>query len=154
MALPEGMSACAMCVELMTGTTFVDYSDWLSVVDPPTQTRDAGEAYVYGEDTAVIGIGRRGPVDVTIRGVWTDVGTTADPFYVTMTEFITACGDMVAVRWSPGGCATTHRSFRTSTTKSEVISLTYPGGDAGSADVIMWEAVIRSPDITEAAWAA
>jgi len=140
-----------MCVELMAGgTTWTDYSDFLTVVEPPTQTRDVGEAYVFGEDTAVLGSGRLAPTDVTIRGVWTDA--TTDPFYAVEAEFTTACGDMVAVRWSPGGCTTDHRSYRTSTTASEVVSLTYPGGDAGSSDVIMWEAVIRSPDITEATW--
>lgn len=152
MALPSGMSACSMCVELMAGgTTFTDYSDNLSVVEPPTQTRTTGEAYVFGEDTAVTAVGKREPVEVTVRGVWAE-GTT-DPFYAVLAEFITACGDMVAVRWSPGGCTTAHDSFRTSTTASEVVSFSYPGGDSGSADVLMWEMVIRSPDITRAAWA-
>jgi len=140
-----------MCVEIMAGgTTWADYSDYISVIDPPTQTRYSAEAYVFGEDTAVLGSGRLAPTEVTIRGVWGD--TTTDPFYVTMTEFQTACGDMVAVRWAPAGCVTSHRAYRTSTTASEVISLTYPGGDASSADVIMWEAVIRTPDIPEAAY--
>jgi len=151
MALPDGMSACTMCVQLMAGgTAWTDYSDYLSVVEPPTQTRETSEAYVFGEDTAVIGAGRLAPVDVKVRGVWTN--STADPFYAVETEFTTACGDMVAVRWAPAGCATTSRAYSTSTSKSEVISLTYPGGDANSADVITWEMVIRSPDITEAAY--
>lgn len=150
MALPSGMSSCAMCVELMTGTAWVDYSDYLSVVEPPTLTRSSAEAYVFGEDTAVLGFGKLEPIEVTVRGIYTD--STADPCYAVMTEFQTACGDKVAVRWSPAGCTTAHRSFRTHTTASEVLSWTPPGGDSGSADVLMWEAVIRSPDLTEAAW--
>ena len=152
MALPDGMSACSMCVELMAGgTTWTDYSDNLSVVDPPAQSRPTGAAYVFGEDTAVIGVGKREPTTVTVRGVFAE--GTADPFYAVLTEFITACGDMVAVRWSPAGCATSHDAFYTSTTKSEVVRLQYPGGDAGSADVIMWEFDVYTPDITRAAWA-
>lgn len=151
MALPSGMSACTMCVELMVGgTAWTDYSDYLSVVEPPTQTREVSEAYVFGEDIAVLGAGRRTPVDVTVRGVWTNA--TADPFYAVETEFTTACGDMVAARWAPAGCATTSRAYSTSTTATEVISLTYPGGDSASADVITWEMVLRTPDITEAAY--
>jgi hypothetical protein len=145
------MSACAMCVELMAAaTTFTDYSDNLSVVEPPTQTRMSAEAYVFGEDIAAIGVGKREPVEVTVRGVFAE--GTADPFNEVLTEFITACGDRVAVRWSPGGCTTDNDSFRTSTTASEVISLTYPGGDSSSPDVIMWEMVIKSPEITRAVW--
>ena len=151
MALPAGMSACNMCVEIMAGgTTWTDYSDYLTVVEPPTQTRKSAEAYVYGEDTAVLGMGKLEPIGVTIRGIWTDA--TADPCYAVMSEFQTACGDMVAVRWAPASCTTAHRAYRTSTTASEVLSWTPPGGDAGSADVLTWEAVIRSPDLTEGAY--
>jgi len=151
MALPSGMSACSMCVEVMAGgTTWTDYSDYISVLEPPTQTREIGSAYVLGEDTALLGSGRLAPVGVTVRGVYTDA--TADPGYAIMSEFQTACGDMVAVRWAPAGCTTAHRSFRTSTTASEVSSFQYVGGDAASADVLMWEAEITSPDITEAAY--
>jgi hypothetical protein len=135
----------------MTGTSWVDVSDNLSVVDPPTLTRDTAVAYVFGESPPVIGIGRLTPTEVTIRGVWAQ--TTADPFYTVYAQFTAACGGFVAVRWSPAGCATTSDAFYTSTTESVVTSLTYPGGDAASADVILWEANIYSPDITRAAWA-
>lgn len=140
-----------MCVEIMTGTAWVDVSDNLSVVEPPEQTRSSASTFVFGEDTAVIAVGRREPVTVTVRGVFAE--GTADPFYTVLTEFITACGDMVAVRWSPAGCATTHDAFYTSTTLSEVTRLGYPGGDANSADVILWEFDVFSPDITRATWA-
>ena len=150
MALPSGMSSCEMCVDIMTGTTWVSVSDNMSVVTPPTQTRPTGEAYVFGEDVAVIGVGKRQPVDVTVRGIWAE--GTADPFYSVYAEFTTPCGDLVAIRWGPGGCTTTNDVFYTSTTKSEVISLTFPGGDSSSADIIMYEFVVRTPDITRATW--
>ena len=150
MALPAGVSACNMCVQLMTSTTWTDYSDHLSVVDPPVQTRPTGEAYVFGEDTAVTGVGKRGPMDVLVRGVWVAGSTTASVFYTVYQEFTAACGDMVAVRWGPDGCTTSKDVFYTSTTKSEVTSLTFPGGDAGSADIIMFEFVVHTPDVTHA----
>jgi len=152
MALPEGMSACSMCVEIMTGgTVFVDASDELGVVTAPGMPRSTAEAYVFGEDIAVLGYGKRGPGDVVIRGVYTD--STASFFYKANQAFTTACGALFAVRWSPGGCTTAHRSFRTSTTVTKITSLTGPSGDAGSADVLMWEATVRTPEVTEATWA-
>lgn len=151
MALPGGMSACAMCVEIMTGTAWVDVSDNMTVVEPPEQTRMTGEAYVFGEDNALLGDGKLEPVEVTVRGIWAE--GTADPFYTVYEQYTTACGDLVAVRWSPAGCATSHDAFSTHTTASECISLTYPAGDAGSADIIMYQFVVRSQDITRAAWA-
>jgi len=142
-----------MCVEIMAGsaTSWTDVSDNMSVVDPPTQSRDRGSAFVFGEDTSVTAVGKRQPVDVTIRGVWAE--GTADPFYTVYAQFTAACGGMVAVRWSPAGCTTAHDAFYTSTTRSEIGDFTFPAGDAGSADIIMWEAVIYSPDVTRATWA-
>jgi len=151
MALPAGMSSCAMCVELMTGTAWVDVSDSMTVVEPPEQTRISGEAYVGGEDVALIGVGKRQPMSVTVRGIWAQ--GTADPFYSVYAEFTAPCGDMVAVRWSPAGCATSSDAFYTSTTASEVVGLTFPGVDAASADILMYQFVVRTPDVTRAAWA-
>ena len=152
MALPDAMSACAMCVEVMVGgTTFTDYSDEVSVVDAPGLARMSADAYVFGEDTALIGYGKREPGEVTIRGVYVD--TTTSLFYLANGAFTTACGALFAVRYSPGGCTTAHRSLRTSTTVAKIVNLTPPSGDAGSADILMWEATIKTPDITEATWA-
>ena len=153
MALPDALSACNMCVELMLGTatTFTSYVDELSVIDDVSSTRMSGEAYVFGEDTAAVTFGKLEPMDITFRGVYTE-GTTS-PFYVLDAAHTTACGGKAAIRWSPGGCITTNRSFRSSTTVAKLISLTYPGGDSGSGDPLMYEATIRTPDVTEAAWA-
>jgi len=151
MALPDGMSACAMCVEIMTGTVWVDVSDNMGVVEPPEQTRMSAETYVFGEDTAVTTVGKREPVEVTVRGVWAE--GTADPFYSVYAEFTAPCGDPLAVRYSPAGCATSHDAFSTHTTDTEIVSLTFPGGDAGSADTIMYQFVVRSSALTRAAWA-
>ena len=150
MALPSAMSACNMCVEIMTGTVWTDISDNVSVVTPSPWTRDSGHQHVFGEDQAVLGSGRLNPVEVPIRGVFAN--GTADPFYTIWNEFTTACGDMVALRWSPGGCTTANDSFSTSTTKSEVIMITPPAGDASSPDPIMWDAIVRSPGLTRAVW--
>lgn len=150
MALPSGMSSCAMCVEIMTGTAWVDVSDNLTVVESPEWTRPSAEAYVFGETAPLTVVGKHAPVDVTVRGVWAE--GTADPFYTVYAQYTTPCAGLVAVRWSPAGCTTAHDSFRTNTTESRPTALTFPGGDSASSDVLMWEVVIHSPDITRAAW--
>jgi len=155
MALPDGMTSCAMCVQYNTATgtaTWIDASDALSVVEPPSQARMTGEAYVFGEDVAVTGVGKREPVEVTVRGVFAEGSTTAHPFYQIYAQFTTACGGPFAVRWAPASCTTDHEVFSTNTVDSEVVSVTFPAGEAGSADPIMFEAVIRSRDITRAVW--
>jgi hypothetical protein len=153
MALPAGMSSCAMCVQIMSGTTttWVDVSDNISVVESPTATKPVAEAYVFGETTPLTTVGKNGPVDLHLRGIWAE--GTADPFYVVLTQFEVACGGKLAVRWAPAGCSSTHDAFSTSTTNCPVSELTYPGGDAASADVLMYEFTVHTPAITRAAWA-
>lgn len=162
MALPPGDSSCAMCVELSTagGTgsaSWTDYSDWLSVVENPELTRITGEQAVFGEDVHVTAVGKRNPVEVRIRGVFVDgTATASNPFEYLWDQYTAACGGAMGIRWSPFGCTTAHEAFSTATATghdSEIVSLTPPGGDAGDAAPMMWEAVIRASDLSKATWA-
>ena len=153
MALPEGMTSCAMCVEWTTsGSAWVDGSDSISVVEPPTQERMTSEAWVFGETTPVIGVGKKSPIEVECRGVYAEGTTTADVFYQVYAANSTGCGTLFAIRYAPAGCTTAHEVFATATTDSRISSLTYPGGDAGSADVIMYGFTVRSTSLTRATW--
>jgi hypothetical protein len=160
MALPAGiLSSCTMCVELSTdGTTWTDFSDWIAVVDPAPVTRDTAEQAVFGEDTYATGVGHRNPAEVTIRSVYTDGSTTADPFHYIWAQWTTNCGGAVAVRWAPSGCTSGsgYQVYSTATATghySRLISQTPPGGDAGDAAPIMWEAIVRAPELFRAAYA-
>lgn len=150
MALPDGMSACALCVEIMSGTTWTDVSDNMSIVEPPEMPRESGETPVFGEDTYLVTFGRRKPLEVTVRGVWAE--GTADPFYTVYLAHTTPCGALNAVRWAPAGCATSSDAFSTSTTHSKIVNLQFPGGDASDGSPIMYQFVVKTPELTRAAW--
>lgn len=159
MALPAAaFDSCTMCIELSTdGTSWTDFSDWLSVLTPAPQTRDTGEQAVFGENLKLPGVGKRNPSEVTIRGVYEDGTSTADPFFFVWTQWQIDCGGPLAVRWAPGGCTTVGapKVFSTGTATSHdsvMIGLTLPGGDADSGAPLMWEAVVRTQDISWAAY--
>ena len=153
MALPDGMTSCAMCVQFSTnGAAWYDASDALSVVEPFEATRMSGEAYVFGEDTAETGVGKREPVEVKVRGVYAEGTTTVYPAYEAYKAFTTTCGGLLAVRWAPAGCTTAHEVWSTQTTDSEVVAFSPPVGDAGSADIIMFDFTVRTSAVTRAAW--
>lgn len=155
MAIPSGMSACAMCVEINTSgtTTWNDVSDDVTVVTPGARTRMSGQAYVLGEDIALTTVGKLEPVEWTLRGIYTEGTATTDVWNALYTAQSTACGATFAVRYAPAGCATTSQVFATPVLTTEVISLTPPMGDAGSGDVLMYEAVVRAPAFTWATYA-
>jgi hypothetical protein len=146
-----------MCVSLRTsGTAWVDYSDWLSVVESPELTRITGEQAVFGEDYHAVTVGKINPVEVRIRGVYTDTTVTASsPFEFLWDAFEATCGTEVALQWGPAGCTTADTVFSTATatgSDSEVVSITPPGGDASDGAPLMWEAVIRSSRLHRAVW--
>ena len=155
MALPSGtLSSCTLCVELSTdGTTWTDFSDYVTVVEPPEMSRISGEAFVLGEDIAVVTGGKLNPVEVQIRSVYVDSTATSNPFSYVWAEFTAACGDAVHVKWSPAGCTTGNQSFSTATATgmpAEMITLTLPGGDGSDGSPILWGAVIKAPTIYRA----
>jgi hypothetical protein len=140
-----------MCVEIMTGTAWVNVSDNMNVVESPTQSRTLGHAFVFGEAAPLVTSGKLEPVEVTVRGIWAE--GTADPFYSVYAQHTTNCGGLVAVRWTPDGCTgTANDTFYTSTTVSQLVSLQFPTGAADSGDPIMYQFTVRSPDITRALW--
>lgn len=149
MALPTGISPCTMAVEYsLEGTAWVDISDFATVVTPPRQVRTMGGTPVFGEDTYLITAGKREPLDVAMRYVYTE--GTGDPFEVFRQDFEEACGGPVYIRWSPQGTATGNFSFTTSTTQTEVSEFEYPGGEVTSADPMMTEIIAHTGSITKA----
>ena len=156
MALPAGMSACAMCVELATdggGTTWNDVSDTVSVVEPGERVRMTGEAYVFGEDVALTTVGKLEPIEWTLRGIYTEGTGTTDVWNTLYTQQSTTCGGLLAIRYAPLGCATTSQVFALPSDSTEVIGLTPPMGDAASGDVLVYEAVLRANTFTWATYA-
>lgn len=158
MALPTGiLSSCTMCVELSTdGTTWTDFSDYLTVLEPTPVTRDSGQTAVFGEEDMAMGVGRKNPIEVTIRGVYVDATATTNPFRYVWAQWTTVCGGALAVRWAPAGCTTTNQVFSTATATghySRLISQTPPASNADTVDPIMWEAIVKSPSLYLATYA-
>ena len=157
MALPDNaVSSCTMCVELSSdGTGWTDFSDWVTVIEAPEMTRMSGEAYVYGEDSAVLTGGKREPFEIVIRGVYEDSTATTDPFVFLWTEWNADCGDKMHIRFAPSGCATTSQVFSTATATTdygEIVSLTPPALPADDASPLLWSATIRAPILYKATY--
>ena len=158
MPLPSGtLSSCTYCVELSTnGTTWTDFSDYITVVETPSISRARGSLAVFGEDYHITTTGKFEPVEIRIRGAYVDSTATTNPFSYVWAQFTTACGGALAVRFAPAGCATTNQVFSTATATghpSKVVEVMPPSGDAGSADPLVWEAVIYAPQLHKATYA-
>jgi hypothetical protein len=132
------------------GTAWTDVSDQMSVIEPPAQSRVRGEIAILGEDTMASTVGKREPVEITVRGPYINSTTTTNAFVILKTQWTTAGGGEMNVRWAPSGTATNALAFATATATggySELVDLTYPGQDGAGSDPLVYEAVIRCPAI-------
>jgi hypothetical protein len=142
----SGMSPTNMYVGVSTdGNSWVDVSGFANSVEISGGERETGNAYTFDGDTAIIKAGKRGPLTVTVRGVYTE---TADKFYDETVDAYTA-GSSFYVRWSPGGGDSGDLGFTTSA--GIVKNNPYPGGATDDATPVMVELVLECASVTEAA---
>ncbi len=124
------------------GTTWTDISGFANSIEVSGGERQIGEAYTFDGDTALLTSGKREPVEVTVRVVYTE--GTSEPFEVVRAAY--EDGSSVYVRWSPkGGSA---GNFQFTTAAGLVSSLTYPAGEVGG-DPVMVEFTVKTPGISK-----
>ena len=127
------------------GSTWTsDISGIANMVEVSGGERSTGEAYTADGDTAIITRGKRAPLTVTVRGVYTE---TANELYDEANDAYEGGTDYY-IRWSPLGDDATELRYTTSagTVKNPV----YPSGDASSGDALIVEVVVECASITEA----
>lgn len=127
------MSPCAAKVEMsFDGAAWVDISGHSAQVSPSPQTRMTGTAYTFDGDTAIIKSGKREPVEVEVKIIYTEVD--ADAFDQVRARFEVDCGEDTYIRWSPAGGNAGDQEY--STGCAIVNSFEWPGVEAASADPI------------------
>jgi hypothetical protein len=127
------------------GTSFTDQSGYSNAVEPGSQSRQSGETYTFDGDGALITYGKREPVDLTVRVVYTE--DAQSHWEAARTAF--EAGTRWQVRWCPSGNTAGKFSF-TSGADSKITEFNWPAPDAGSPDPILCEYVVRTAAITKA----
>jgi hypothetical protein len=115
-----------------------EISGTVNAVEVSGGDRISGEAYTAEGDTAIVLFGKREPLDVTGRIVYSEV--TAEAFIDL--EALYEAGTDIKLSWAPGGWATGNLLFRTTTTN--IVQFGYPGGEVESGDPILIEFAVRA----------
>lgn len=123
------------------GTSWTDASGFTNSVEPGGGERKVGEAYTFDGDTPIVAAGKRGPVEIKYKGVFTQGGS--EPFSVVKTAY--EAGSTFYFRWSPDGGGTGDLRF---TASGIVSAFTYPKVEAGPGDPIAFEFTLKAPSIT------
>jgi len=140
--MAETMKNCLVEISA-NGTTWTDISAAANSVSVDGGERMAEALYTFGVDVATITTGPREPLEVTVRLVYTE--GSSDAFETVRAAY--EDGELLYVRWSPRGGNT--GDFRYTSGAGVIKSLNYPGGEAGSAEVVMCEFVLRTPQVTK-----
>ena len=138
------MSFAKSKVEVSTnGTTWTDISGAATAVSVSGGDRQTGEAYPFNLDTAVITVGKREPIEVTVKALYTE----GSPGVYETVRAAYEGGTALYVRWSPKGGTT--GNFQFVTDSGIVTSAVYPTGEAGSGDPVMFEFAVKVAKITK-----
>ena len=126
------------------GSTWTDVSGFGASVAVSGGERQVGSQHTMSGDTPIVKGGKRNVVQLTVRYVYTE--GASDPFEILRTQHEIAGGPLYA-QYSPeepGG-------FWFTTGLGVLENPGYPGGEAGSGDIVMSEFVMSCAALTKAA---
>lgn len=144
----DAMSGVAGYVAVSTdGSNFTDISGYANYVEPDPQARTSGETYTFDGDTGIVTFGKREPVEIMVRIVYSEGASS--PYDTLKTQHETAGGGRLQVRWAPKGNTAGNQQF-TSGTDSKISEFPYPAPDATSGDPVLLEFKVKTASITVA----
>lgn len=135
-------------IEVSTnGTTWTNISGSTNSIEPSTQTRMTGVTYTLDGDGAIITAGKKEPVELDVRILFTPSATEA--FQIVRAAF-EARQDLY-VRWSPQGGAVGQLRYQS---KGVIAEFLYPRAMAEEAVAIPGGFKLMAPAVVESTIAA
>jgi hypothetical protein len=128
-------SSVASKVEVYSGGQWVDVSGSTNQVNNPEQARMSGEGYTFTGDTAIVKGGKREPIEVGFRCIYTE--EAAEAFEILRGYFEATGGTDTDIRW-------TVKTKVFTITDGVVTRLQYPAADATDANPVMCEFSVRT----------
>jgi len=120
-----------------------DISGFASAIEVSGGSRQVGEVYTADGDVAIVTHGKREPLDVASRIVYTEDGASV---YEAL-RVIYEAGSAFYLRFSPQGGQT--GEFIYTSDKTKISAWAYPSGEFGSGDPLVIEFGIRTPKLTK-----
>lgn len=124
--------------------TYVDYSGQSNAVEVGGGERMSGEGYTADGDTAIVSEGKREPLEIGIKGLYTEIAAE-------LVEFIRAkykANERIYLRFSPTQADVSGQFIYTST-RAVIINPVWPSGDVSSADLVPVEFTLKCADLVK-----
>lgn len=137
----DGLSFVACYVEVnTTGTTWDDVSGFAAAVAVSGGEREVGSQPTFDGDTHIVKGGKRGPVELTFRFVYTE--GASDPWAEILAEFEEGPGGQCGIRYVPKGNTAGNYRYSTDSDNTVIKNPVYPQGEAGPGDPVVVEVVV------------
>lgn len=134
-------------IDLIT-PSWDDLSGAGNTLEPDEQTRELGTAYTFDGDYAIITTGKRQPISISCRIVYTE--TADDPYDKMETAYL--AGDKVQFQWFPAGKDDGNWQFKMD--QAIITGFQRPPMDAGSPDPLMASFTIQANEIVRSVYSA
>lgn len=125
------------------GSTWTEISGYANAVSDANQTRKVGETYTFDGDTAILGKGKREPIDLKVQIVYAEEAQSA---WEALRPYFEA-GSAVYFMWAPKG--STAGNYKFTTAAGYISDWPYPSGEADPGDPILIEFTFRTPSVTK-----
>lgn len=142
----EVLSMVANKLEISTnGSSWTDVGGYSCLIEQGEMSRPSGALFTYDGDKAIIKSGKLQPLDLDITIAYTEDASSV--FTTLLTQFQTAGGGALYVRWSPKGGASTQKRY---TSDAGVITkLQLPGGDPEKGEPVKCKFTFQTPYVTQ-----
>jgi hypothetical protein len=140
-------------MKIMVSNNNSDYTDVSGTANRVAVSgfaRQSGENYTFDGDHAVVGAGKREPVEIEVTAIYTELAGEA--FVLTWAEFDADDGDDYWLRWSPGGGDTGDYGY-TSTT-GVITACSPPSGESAPGDPLTISFTIKCASVDQSTLAA
>jgi hypothetical protein len=127
------------------GTTFTDISGVMNSIEVNGGDRKSGEAWTASGDTPIVTFGKREPIEVNVKVVYSESATEG----FQLAYAAKSNGTTWYLRWAPKGSTT--GNYRYTTGAGQVISCPEPGGPVESGEPILATFKFRCAAVTAAA---
>ena len=104
--------------------------------------RNAGDANTFDGDTPIVKSGKRTPIDVVVRYVYTEETAASGGAFATVLAQYETAGGALYLRYSPRGYTSDYFEFTTGL--GIVTTFKYPQGEAAPGDIVDGEFTVRT----------
>jgi hypothetical protein len=139
----DGITGANLKIEWSeNGSVWTDISGSTNSIEIGGGDRNVAEAFTFVGDTPILGVGKRGTLEMTVNVIYTE--TTGEGFEAVRDNY--EGGLKGYIRYSPRGGSTGQKQYTSD--PGYISAFQYPGAKAEGSEMTMCTFVLKTPKLT------